>query len=228
MSLKKNVTLFILLTTLLASFAFTGNALAASGCGGPYTVQWGDTLASVAYRCGTTQDAIRQANPNLRYWLYAGQTISMPGYYGDNGYNGYNNHTYNPAPQNYANSNGYNGYNNHTYNPAPQNYASNYYVPQAGRTYVVQWGDTLRNIADRTGVSVYDLQAVNPQIWNPNWIFYGQVINLPRPAQYYTVQYGDTLAIIAARFGTSLYSLESLNQLWNPNLIYPGQVIRIW
>ncbi len=230
MSPKKIVTLFVLLATLLASFAFTGVALAASGCGGPYQVQWGDTLASVAYRCGTSQDAIRQANPNLRYWLYAGQTISMPGNYGNNnGYNGYNNHTYNPAPQNYTNNNGYNGYNNNTYNnPAPQYYASNYSAPQAGRTYVVQWGDTLRNIADRTGVSVYDLQAVNPQIWNPNWIFYGQVINLPRPAQYYTVQYGDTLAIIAARFGTSLYSLESLNQLWNPNLIYPGQVIRIW
>ncbi len=89
MSLKKIVTLFLSLATLLASFAFTGNALAASGCGGPYQVQWGDTLASVAYRCGTSQDAIRQANPNLRYWLYAGQTISMPGNYGNN--NGYNN-----------------------------------------------------------------------------------------------------------------------------------------
>ena len=226
MSFKKIVNLSLMLATLLASFTFTGNALAASGCGGPYTVQWGDTLASVAYRCGTTQDAIRQANPNLRYWLYAGQTISMPGYYGNN--NGYNNHTYDPAPQTYANNNGHNGYNNNTYNPAPQNYAANYYAPQAGRTYVVQWGDTLQKIADRTGVSVYDIEAVNPQVWNPNWIFYGQVINLPRPAQYYTVQYGDTLAIIAARFGTSLYSLESLNQLWNPNLIYPGQVIRIW
>ena len=214
MSLKKIVNLFLLLATLLASFAFTGNALAASGCGGPYTVQWGDTVASVASRCGTTQDAIRQANPNLRYWLYAGQTITMPGNYGNNnGYNGHNNN---------------NGYNNNTYNPAPQNYASNYYAPQSGRTYVVQWGDTLRKIADRTGVSVYDIQAVNPQIWNPNWIFYGQVINLPRPAQYYTVHYGDTLQIIASRFGTSVYSLESINQLWNPNLIYPGQVIRIW
>src|SRR5271157_4929946 len=128
MSPKKLVTLFLLLATLLASFAFTGNALAASGCGGPYQVQWGDTLASVAYRCGTTQDAIRQANPNLRYWLYAGQTISMPGYYGNN--NGYNNHTYNNnaynrAPQNYANNNAYNynAYNNTTY--APQ-YATKY------------------------------------------------------------------------------------------------------
>jgi len=211
MSPKKFINLFLLLATLLASFAVTGNALAWSGCNSPYTVQWGDTLASVAYRCGTTQDAIRQANPNIRYWLYAGQRLSMPGYNA-------NNTAYN-----------YNGYNNNTYNPAPQYYATNYYsAPQGSRTYVVQWGDTMRKIADRMGVNLNDLIAANPQIWNPNWIFYGQVINLPTPAQYYTVQRGDTLQIIAARFGTSVYNLESLNHLWNPNLIYAGQVIRVW
>src|SRR5271157_4087983 len=228
MSPKKFVNLFLLLATLLASFAFTGNALAASGCGSAYAVRWGDTLASVAYRCGTTQDAIRRANPNLRYWLYAGQTISMPGSYANNNaynnnyannntynYNGYNNNAYN-----------YNGYNNTTYTPQ---YATNYYsAPQGSRTYVVQWGDTMRKIADRMGVNLNDLIAANPQIWNPNWIFYGQVINLPTPAQYYTVQPGDTLQIIAGRFGASVYSLESLNHLWNPNLIYAGEVIRVW
>ena len=220
MSLKKFVNLFLLLATLLATFTFTGTALAWSGCSSNYTVQWGDTLASVAYKCGTTQAAIRQANPNLRYWLYAGQTISMPGYYNNgsnDGYNGYNN--------NY--NNGYNGYNN-GYNTGAQYYASNYYAPQGTRTYVVQWGDTMRNIAYRMNVDQNSLIAANPQIWNPNWIFAGQVINLPNASQYYTVQYGDTLQIIAARFGTSLYSLESLNHLWNPNLIYVGQVIRIW
>ncbi len=233
MSPKKIVTLFVLLATLLASFAITGTALAAPGCGNPYTVQWGDTFSSVAYRCGTTTAAIQQANPNLRYWLYAGQHISMPGYYGNNNpapqYYGNNN----PAPQYYGNNNSYNPApqyygNNNAYNSAPQYYGSNYYAPQAGRTYVVQWGDTLQKIAYRTGASLYDVEAANPQVWNPDWIFYGQVINLPRAPQYYTVQYGDTLQIIAARFGTTVYSLESLNQLWNPNLIYVGQVIRIW
>jgi tyrosinase len=234
MSPKKFVNLFLLLATVLASFAFTGNALAASGCGSAYAVRWGDTLAAVAYRCGTTQDAIRRANPNLRYWLYAGQTISMPGSYANN-YNSYNNNAnnyngYNNNANNYNsynnNANNYNGYNNTTY--APQ-YAANYYsAPQGSRTYVVQWGDTMRKIADRMGVNLNDLIAANPQIWNPNWIFYGQVINLPTPAQYYTVQRGDSLQIIAARFGTSVYSLESLNHLWNPNLIYAGEVIRVW
>ncbi|HUI88161.1 MAG TPA: LysM peptidoglycan-binding domain-containing protein [Anaerolineales bacterium] len=201
MSLKSFVNGLLLLATLLASLAITGNALAWSGCGSTYTVQWGDTLASVAYKCGTTVAAIRQANPNLRYWLYAGQTISMPGYYA----------------------------NNAAYNPAPQYYTTNYYpAAPTARTYVVQWGDTMHKIAERMNVSLNDLIAANPQIWNPNWIFYGQVINIPAPAQYYTVQRGDTLQIIAARFGTSVYSLETLNQLWNPNLIYAGQVIRVW
>jgi len=215
MSLNKFITLLTLLATLVASFAFAGNALAWSGCGSSYYVQWGDTLASVAYKCGTTATAIRQANPNIRYWLYAGQTISMPGnYYGNTGT--YNNGYYN---------NGY--YNNNGYR-APQYNQTNYYGSRGGRTYIVQWGDTMRKIADRMNVNLYDLIAANPQILNPNWIFYGQVINIPTAAQYYTVQYGDTLQIIAARYGTSLYSLESLNQLWNPNLIYPGQVIRVW
>jgi LysM repeat protein len=212
MSLKKCINLFLLLATLLATFAFTGNALAWSGCGSSYYVQWGDTLASVAYKCGTTVAAIRQANPNIGYWLYAGQTISMPG--SNYGYNGsYNN----------------NGYYNNTYH-APQYNQTNYYYSgsRGGRTYVVQWGDTMRKIAARMNVNLNDLIAANPQIWNPNWIYYGQVINVPSAAQYYTVRYGDTLQIIAARYGTSVYSLESLNQLWNPNLIYPGQVIRVW
>ena len=207
MSLKKIVNLTLLLATLLASFAITGNVLAWSGCGSTYAVQWGDTLASVAYKCGTTAAAIRQANPNLRYWLYAGQSISMPGYYANNSAynNGYNNNTYNNGY-----NNGYSNTYNNAYNHSPQYYASNYSTSYAAtRTYVVQWGDTLRKIADRTNINLNDLIAANPQLWNPNWIFAGQVINLPTPAQYYTVQYGDTLQIIAARFGTSLYSLES-------------------
>ena len=48
-----------------------------------------------------------------------------------------------------------------------------------GSTYVIQWGDTLGNIAMRNGISLGDILAVNTQIWNPSLIFPGQVINLP-------------------------------------------------
>jgi LysM repeat protein len=86
----------------------------------------------------------------------------------------------------------------------------------------------MRKIADRFGVSLADLIAVNPQIANPNWIFAGQVLNLPASPSLYTVVRGDTLRIIAARFGTTVDQLLALNpQIWNPNFIYAGQIIRI-
>ncbi len=46
-------------------------------------------------------------------------------------------------------------------------------------TYVIHWGDTLGKIAASLGLSVNDILAVNPQIWNPSFIYAGQVINLP-------------------------------------------------
>jgi LysM repeat protein len=63
------------------------------------------------------------------------------------------------------------------YNPAPA-YHPTYY----GSTYTVQWGDTLAIIAANTGTTVVDILAVNPQIWNANYIYSGQVINLPAKA----------------------------------------------
>jgi spore coat assembly protein SafA len=96
-----------------------------------------------------------------------------------------------------------------------------------GGTYVVQYGDTLRKIADRFGFGLGDLIAANPQIPNPNLIYPGQVIYLPAYPVYYTVQWGDTLFKIAVRFGTTVASLQYLNNIWNPNWIYAGQVLRI-
>jgi len=114
----------------------------------------------------------------------------------------------------------------------PTGYTSDpvYYPPSYGGTYVVQRGDTMSKIARRSGVSVSDLLAVNPQIYNASLIYAGQVITLPAAAPtYYTVQRGDTLRIIANSYGTTVYSLQLLNPtLYDPNLIYPGQVLRVW
>ena len=109
--------------------------------------------------------------------------------------------------------------------PAPTYYPP---APSYGGTYIVQYGDTLRKIADRYGFSLYDVIAVNPQIWNPNLIYVGQVINLPARPVYYTVQWGDTLFKIALRYGTTVARLQYLNNIWNPNWIYAGQVLRIY
>ena len=94
---------------------------------------------------------------------------------------------------------------------------------------MVQWGDTLRKIADRMNVNLSDLIAVNPQLWNPNLIYFGEVINLPASASLYTIQRGETLRIIADRNGTTVANILALNpQIWNANWVYAGQVIRVW
>lgn len=104
-----------------------------------------------------------------------------------------------------------------------------YYPPVSSGTYVVQWGDTLAKIAGYYGVSVNDLLAANPTIWDPSRIYAGQVIYIPAVPVYYTVQRGDTLKKIAGYYGTSVYSLQLLNpQIYNINLIYAGQVIRVY
>lgn len=51
--------------------------------------------------------------------------------------------------------------------------------PTYGGTYTVKWGDTLGIISTKTGASVANLIAVNPQITNPSLIYAGQVIYLP-------------------------------------------------
>ena len=77
------------------------------------------------------------------------------------------------------------------YNPsAPTYFPANI----GGSTYVIQWGDTLGDIAMRNGISLNDILDVNSQIWNPSLIFPGQVINLPvlvsvQPSTYYPSTY---------------------------------------
>lgn len=58
------------------------------------------------------------------------------------------------------------------------------YQYPAYSTYTVQAGDTLAIIAAKYGITVYDLWAVNPQIWDPSLIYVGQVINIPASYVY--------------------------------------------
>jgi LysM repeat protein len=118
---------------------------------------------------------------------------------------------------------------------------------QSGQAYyIVAPGDTLSRIAQRFGVSLWDLAAVN-HIPNPNHIYVGQQLIIPAPGYYppqqpppqpppyhpphqgayYTVTYGDTMASIAARFGVTIQALSSANGIYNPNYIYVGQRLTI-
>jgi len=103
-----------------------------------------------------------------------------------------------------------------------------------GSTYVVQWGDTLSQIANTCGTTVSALYAANPGLGY--YIYAGQVLVMPAggsnaPSSYtgtYTVQSGDTFAKIAGRFGVSINSLWAANPyIWDINHIYVGQVLHV-
>ena len=87
----------LLITAILVtSFATAGDVYAGGGCGRTVTVQWGDTLASIANICGTTVAALYAANPGLGYYIYAGQVLYIPGGSSysssySSGYSGYGN-----------------------------------------------------------------------------------------------------------------------------------------
>lgn len=248
---RKFLQVLILIAIAAGSFMAASPAMAAS-CGTGYTVVKGDTLRIIAANCGTTVDALRRANPEIGSGnlIYLGQVLLLPGAWIDQG-NGYalyvvaRGDTLKLLATRFGTSmDVLMSLNREIYNanliyegqrmtvpsgngipvppPAPQP------IPSTGLIYTVQWGDTMRKIADRFGISLSDLIAVNPQISNPNWIWAGQQINLPASVSLYTVQRGDTLRIIAARFGTTVDTLIALNpQITNANLIYTGQVLRL-
>ncbi len=252
MNTKRALQLFTLAALLLASLAPLGAASAWTGCAASYVIQSGDTLGSIASKCGTTVAALRLANPNLGYWIYAGQTLWLPGAFVDQGngttiYIVARGDTLRSLSARFGIDIDRLASWNHIANynliyegqrllippsgwgvPSPSPSPNPQPVPSSGGTYVVQWGDTMRKIAARLNVTLSDLIAVNPQIANPDRIFFGQLINVPAGASVYTVQRGDTLRLIAARYSTSVDNLLALNpQIWNANWIYTGQVIRI-
>lgn len=103
-----------------------------------------------------------------------------------------------------------------------------------GDTYTAKSGDTLSEIANRSGVIVDNLVKWN-NIKNKNLINVGQTLKLKAPAtatpkpsgKTYTVKSGDTLSEIASKHGMTTNALANLNGIKNANLIYPGQVLNV-
>jgi membrane-bound lytic murein transglycosylase D len=94
--------------------------------------------------------------------------------------------------------------------------------------YTVQRGDSLSQIADRFGVSLRELMAVN-NMSNSHFIRVGQTLHLPRAATgapsapasapvlvdgRYRVRQGDSLSGIAGRFGVSEEKLAAMWSRW--------------
>jgi len=161
-----------------------------AGVGFPYTVQWGDTLYSIARRFGVSVDAIVQANgltdPN---YIRAGQVLIIPTLPPPP-----------PGPTTYVVQPGDNLYRislkfqvpieaiiavNHIINPwyiragqiliIPTGVPP---VPPPVRSYVVQPGDTVWAIAAMFRVTPWSIIALNNLV-NPNLIFVGQTLLIP-------------------------------------------------
>ncbi len=107
--------------------------------------------------------------------------------------------------------------------------------------YIVNHGDTLKQIASNFATSLDVLLSLNPAITNANLIYAGQRLAVPTPGgttpiptpiptggQTYTVQSGDTMKKIATRLGITLDALVKANpQVTDINKIYVGQKLNL-
>ncbi|MCK4258705.1 MAG: LysM peptidoglycan-binding domain-containing protein [Halanaerobiales bacterium] len=98
--------------------------------------------------------------------------------------------------------------------------------------YEVYPGDTLWTIARKYGITMFHLLVANPEITNPNLIYYGQLIRIPLgvlpDSIIYTIRPNDTLWMISRYFALTLDQLLQSNpQIVTPSLIYIGQQINI-
>lgn len=105
-----------------------------------------------------------------------------------------------------------------------------------GFYYRVLPGDSWTSVARRMGLTVTQLQAVNPEYPHPKqWLFPGQTIFIPvnfgdvEVVDSYTVQLGDSWASIADAYGLPLRALWAANpRLLRPHLVLrPGNVVAI-
>ncbi len=99
----------------------------------------------------------------------------------------------------------------------------------------VRPGDTLSGIAQRYGVSMDAIAAIN-EIADRDNLLVSQELRLPadalRPAagaepDVYTVQPGDTLSTIAVAYGVNVDDLMTVNGLNDPDSIFVGQRLQI-
>ena len=102
--------------------------------------------------------------------------------------------------------------------------------------WTVRPGDTYAQISQKTGLTIGQLQAFNPQT-DPNNLLPGQRLNLwphppaPRPKppgpRFRTVRTGESFGSIAAKTGINLTKLEQLNPKLKPTTLQPGDRIRL-
>jgi len=92
-------------------------------------------------------------------------------------------------------------------------------------TYKVAEGDTVGAIAERFGVSIDSISAVNPDI-NVDLIYPGQKINVLADFMEHRVLRGDTLYELAQGYGTTVELLQDFSGI-SSNFLRIGQFLNI-
>lgn len=97
---------------------------------------------------------------------------------------------------------------------------------QNGYTYVVQRGDNWYTVSVRTGLSIAELRAANPQaVRGSGWLITGEKLFVPtkQPVNTttYNVQAGESWSVIAKKFGISIGLLKAAN----PQAVRPDDVL---
>lgn len=97
------------------------------------------------------------------------------------------------------------------------------------RTYRVQKGDTLGEIALKHNTTVDEVLKRNPGL-RPTRIYPGQTIDLgaPRPEVVFRLERGDTLVAAASRYGVSTRDVVRWNTKLGGPHARPGTAIRIY
>lgn len=193
-----------------SSYAYSSS----TGCTYSYTVASGDTLSSIATKCGISSYLNIASLNNIAspYTIYPCETLCLPSY-----------------------CNGYTG---------TSNCATGVSLTPTCTygTYYVAPGDTLSTIATRCGTTYQTLASLS-NIANPDIIYpcdkvclpygcnlgtgYSSCVgtSLPGCAYTYSVAPGDSLSSIAAKCGTTYQTIANLSGILDPNMINVCQVI---
>jgi len=92
-----------------------------------------------------------------------------------------------------------------------------------GGTYIVQPGDTLRGIANKTGAGSHVIADINGLV-DPYIIQVGQKLDIPG-GRYHQVNAGETGIAIARAYGAPWKEVVRLNKLEEPFILRVGQKI---
>jgi spore germination protein len=92
--------------------------------------------------------------------------------------------------------------------------------------HIVSRGDTAMRLANRYGVTVAAVAAVNT-LPDTNQLTPGEALVIPTEDMYYTVKRGDSLWSIANTLGTSVQAITAKNPNITPGRLTPGQVLYI-